>query len=589
MKRLSLLVLAAAAAVVLPAHASARPYAGARDAVAAVGQCGLPSRTTWWIDFGTPELLHVFGKPGVIVTSSSGDFPNRVKAAGAHTLYWDMYLNRRVGTPSAPTDPGSIVERADRLFDFAAQQTGCEKPLIVLNELNGAHLETPWSATNAGYRANVLALVRRLAERGARSFLLISRKAYLGSDEAVAWWRETAQYADLVSEVYFPAPSVHRMGAIAGSRRIRMAMRDRIDRFMGIGIPRTKLGIVVGFQTGSGTGGREGLRPKEAWFEYVKLNALAAKQIVQETGIASVISWGWQSYSAQGQDPDREAAACVYLWTRDASLCDGPRAAGPAFNASLTEGQLRLPAGRVCTIGARAIGAASLAALERVTADREVAFSALLARLAESPHAKVATKRVLAAERAVVAHRFNGSRAAYAAALARAGATLAIARDVLADELRRADLVSQMRGRGPSAAEVAAFYSGYPDLLVRKVEAKPAPPWLGGRRSGLALGEFAPDPVFALRTGVKARVLLLDGSYEIVARDDPQPLGTVPFYAARSAIATALRSFARRERFEAWSVARQSHALTNAICRRDELPAPAAILLSGYLPFLALA
>ena len=41
-------------------------------------------------------------------------------------------------------------------------------------------------------------------------------------------------------------------------------------------IPTSKLGIFVGFQTTKGTGGREGLKPATAWFEVVKLQALAA-------------------------------------------------------------------------------------------------------------------------------------------------------------------------------------------------------------------------------------------------------------------------------------------------------------------------
>src|SRR5688500_14320917 len=160
MKRSLLALLVCSVALALPAQAHA------------VGQCGLPSSSPWWIDFGTPDLIDVFAKPGLIVSGSTGDFPARLRAAGARTVYWDMNLNRRVGTPSAPADPGLIVERANRLFDFAATQSGCEKPVIALNELFGAGLATPWSASNARYRDNVLVLLRTLAGRGARPFLL---------------------------------------------------------------------------------------------------------------------------------------------------------------------------------------------------------------------------------------------------------------------------------------------------------------------------------------------------------------------------------------------------------------------------------
>ena len=175
--------------------------------------------------------------PGVIVGASTGTYPARLRAAGAKTVYWDMYLNRRVGQPSAPANPDTIETRANSLFDFAAAQSGCEKPIIALNELFGAHLETPWTASNQRYRENVLAFVRQLASRGARPFLLISTRPYTGSDEAAAWWREVAKVADLVPEVYFGGPSLYVQGPIVASRRIRVAMRDRLSRFLAIGIP----------------------------------------------------------------------------------------------------------------------------------------------------------------------------------------------------------------------------------------------------------------------------------------------------------------------------------------------------------------
>src|SRR3712207_7447157 len=56
-------------------------------------------------------------RPGVIAGASSGTFPARLRAAGAKTVYWDMYLNRRVGQPATPADPATIVGRANSLFE----------------------------------------------------------------------------------------------------------------------------------------------------------------------------------------------------------------------------------------------------------------------------------------------------------------------------------------------------------------------------------------------------------------------------------------------------------------------------------------
>ncbi|MDQ4030684.1 MAG: hypothetical protein M3168_06540 [Actinomycetota bacterium] len=576
MRKLLLVLVVLAAALALPGQARA------------IGQCGLPSAQPWWIDHGALELEPVFAKPGVITGVSTGTLPHRLRTAGAKTVYWDMYLNNRVGTPFQPRTLDYAVDRANRLFEFAAAQSGCDKPLIALNELFGAHLETPWTQTNTRYRENVLAFLKTLAERGARPFLLISTTPYTASEDAAAWWREAARYADLVPEVYFGAPSVYAQGPIVGSRRLRAGMRDKLARFLAIGIPASKLGIVLGFQTGRGAGGREGLQPREAWFEVVKWQALAARQISREYGIGSIWSWGWGTYSASAVDPDKRDAACVYLWTRSPTLCDGPSVAGPRFDVSLTEGQIRVPAGRKCTFGRRGISNTQLAALGQLTGDREVAFTALLARLSESPYGPVKSARVLAAERAVISLRFGGSRSAYLAALVQAGANVAIARGVLADELRRFDLSRTMRARKPSAREISTFYYSYADLPTRLVEAKPGPWWLGGKTRGLAIGGVAPEHVLRLAEGRVRTVRLLEGSVKVKPLGETQPLGSVPLEQARGAISAALRAFARRAAFESWTLLRQESLLRTAICTRDELPTPGTIRLSSYLPFLSL-
>ena len=54
---------------------------------------------------------------------------------------------------------------------------------------------------------------------------------------------------DLVPEVYFRAPTIHKLGPVLGSRRMRVAMRRALTRLTDIGIPPSKLGVVLGFQT----------------------------------------------------------------------------------------------------------------------------------------------------------------------------------------------------------------------------------------------------------------------------------------------------------------------------------------------------
>ena len=74
------------------------------------------------------------------------------------------------------------------------------------------------------------------------------------------------------------------------------------------------------------TAGPRGLQPAVAWYEVTKWQALAAREVARELGIGSIWSWGWEAYSAAERDPEKAGAACVWLWTRDPKLCNGPRA-----------------------------------------------------------------------------------------------------------------------------------------------------------------------------------------------------------------------------------------------------------------------
>jgi hypothetical protein len=555
---------------------------------AAAGPCGLPDAKPLWIDSATPDVADKFGRPGLVVAVSSGDFPARMRAAGAKTMYWDMYLKTRVGTPAAPADPAVIEERAQRLFEIAVRQTECATPPIVLNELFGSQLETPWSSSNEQYRANVLAFLRGLAARGARPMLLLSRSPYTGSDTAVAWWRQVAEVSDLLPEVYFGGRLLWKEGPILANRRMRTAMRNAVGRLTSIGVPTSRIGITLGFFSKGTAGGREGLSD-EKWYRIVKWQSRAVRQVAGETKVASVVSWGWAPYSQSARDlPDIPTTACVYLWARDpgAQLCDGPAAAGPRFDADLGEGQLDLPSGARCVVDGRAVSAGSVSALTRVTGDPAVALSVAYARAAGAV-TPVSAVKVAAAEKRIIRLRFGGNRSKYLGALKAAGASLNVARAALADELRRQALVPTLRGYVP-AADVQAFYSSYPDLLVRLVRAEPAPWWLGNKSQGLALAGVVPQAVFALPELKESLVVGLDGSYKVTALGEVETLGAIPFERARPAIATALSTYAKRADFERWTLARQRGLLPKTICQRDVMPQPSTIRVTDFLTFLSL-
>lgn len=576
MRRVAVVLLAVAAvAAGIPERAAAR-------------ECGLPDAAPMWIDFVDSPFWQVFAKPGVVASVVDEILPPKLRAAGVPTVRLDLYLRNRVGTPTAPFDPETVVARAHRLFDFTVLNTACATPTIVENELFGAHLATPWSETNQRYRENVLLFLRTLAGRGAKPVLLINSSPFIASPTAVQWWRDVAQVADIVREDYVPANVAYGQGPDRANRSIRQAYRRDMAELMSLGIPSRKLGIMISFSTTRGYGGRNGLEPAHAWFRVAKWYALSARTVAAELKLGHIWSWGWQWWSEAERDDDKAKAACVWLWARNPRLCNGPRAAGKEFVASRIEGQIRLPAGVHCRFGPNSITESAIRSLTRVTGERSAAVSTLFARLITDRAAPVTRARVVAAERAVIAQRFGGSRGAYTAALARVHATPALARGILADELRRADIQMRLGSRAPGGAAVREFYTAYPEVLVRRVRVTPAPPWLNGRETGMALSSLAPPQVFRIPSDREVSLRTILGSFSVTALGQAARLGSQPFAAVAPAIRSALASFSRGEAFERWLRGRQKEELRTATCRRDELPAPGFVELSTLLPFLSL-
>jgi hypothetical protein len=417
---------------------------------ALAGPCGLPDSETLWVDYAEGSVSFrndLFRRPGLVLASSGTTVPQTLREGGAQTVYWQMKLSRLVGTPSAPADPGSAAVAADELVARASVSSGCATPLIALEELSGAHLPTPWSPTNSAYRTNVLELARQLAARGARPFLFVHGTLELRG-AAGAWWQQLAGSADIVYESYFHAPRTHALGPVLASRALRVAMRRPVSRLAALGIPPDRLGLILGFHSKPGTSGREGLQPVDAWLQFVKLNALAARQVAGELGLGSIWSWGWGTFDPAGADPDKPAAACVYLWSRDPNLCDAPSRS--AFDTSLVDGQLLLPEGIHCAFPAGMVPAAAIERLAPFAGGERVALTALVTRRALRRAVRLRPGELSLAERRLVAWRYRGSWAHYRRALVRKHLTRADALAILADDMRVRRL-----GRSAATARLA--------------------------------------------------------------------------------------------------------------------------------------
>ena len=551
--------------------------------------CGLPETPTTWIDFADSSVTFWrdrFGRPGVVVATGGPGLASEARAAGAGTVHWDMYLRKRVGTPSDPADPALIEKRADALFDYAVEVSGCQTPLIALNELWGSSLPTPLTPSADRYRANVLRFVTRLSERGGRPALLVSSEPFTGGD-AAAWWKSVAAVSDLVLEKYANATLIWRDGPVDGSRRLRVRYRESVAKLLAIGVPSSRIGLMIGFQTGPGAGGREGLKPRSRWFDVTKWQALAAREVARELKVSHVWSWGWAQRDARSNDPDKSYAACVWLWSRDARLCDAPEILGKELDTDVRTGQLNLPAGTRCVYGTTRLTASSVASLAKVTRDREVALTALVVRAIERERARVSPSAALAVEHRIVRLRFGGSTSAYRAALTEAGASVSVGRAILGDELRSRAVASRLASPSVSAADVARFRATYASVLAREVVVSPAPSWLPDGR-GLALATSAPERLFRLPTGRRSTLRTVEGVFTVEARGDATALATVSYAPARPAIVRELKAERRAQAYAAWSIRMQKAAESKLVCERDRLPELGVVDVSSYAPFLSL-
>jgi len=186
----------------------------------------------------------------------------------------------------------------------------------------------------------------------------------------------------------------------------------------------------------------------------------------------------------------------------------------------------------------------------------------------------VAQPDVLQAERTVILDRFGGSRAAYLQALARARISPALARTILADELRRRAVEATLRVPPPTASELQEWYAGHASLKARAVRI--------GKATSPVLAPA--DRVFALAPGAGATI---DG-VELTALGEVAPLGSFPFAQAANAVRTALVAELKDDAFATWIRRRENQSLPQLACTHDETPQPAAIDLTDWAPFLSL-
>ena len=393
--------------------------------------------------------------------------------------------------------------------------------------------------------------------------------------------------SDIVLEKYANANLIWRDGAVDGSRRLRTGYRSSAAKLFAIGIPPSRIGLMIGFQTGAGSGGREGLQPRSRWFDVAKWQALAAEQVSRELRLTHVWSWGWAQRNERSNDPDKTFAACVWLWARDPGLCDAPEVLGKELDADRRAGQIDLPAGDSLRVRRqpadrlRSRRAGEGDERPRARADRarracRRASACQRQHRADTRRGASDHRRSLRRERSLVP---CGSRGA--------GASLAVARAIVGDELRRAEIHEGLVTPRPSTADVTRFRATFAGAPARRLVVSPAPSWLP-EGTGLALATSAPRAVFELASRRTVKLRTAEGVFTVRALEDAASLGAVPLAIARPAIVRELTSERRADAYVAWTIRQQKNAESRLVCERDRLPEHGVVSLSSFAPFLSL-
>ena len=400
--------------------------AGAPSALA--DGCGIPDTAPVWVDFAGHDAP-IPAKPGLVLAVASGtDTPQQMREQGAATVLFDLNFNKRVGTTANPADPSLIEARAKTLYDYAVGVTGCQTPMIAENELFGAQTPTPWSATNAQYRANVLAFLTALSSLGARPLLSIANPPFTGGD-AAEWWRQVSKVAILLRQVYFTSPNAKGLSALgpaAASRTMRQSLRGLVNKLTQIGIPSGRVALADAVQLVAGP-----RRPRRA---------PAGLGLVRDREARGARGEGGRRRSSRSPASGRGAGRRSTRTRRPIPTSPRPRAcgsgratrvsatarraAGDGFDASLTDGQVDLPAGARCVLPDGTIDRTRRQpARRRSTGDPGYATSVLFEQSVLKAEQPVDPKDVaVGASARFVAASFGGDRASYCAALA-AGAS----------------------------------------------------------------------------------------------------------------------------------------------------------------------
>ena len=224
--------------------------------------------------------------------------------------------HRAVGTPQKPLDPAGSSTRPTASTARGRLVGLRDPPVIALNELFGAGTAHALVGLQHAVPRNVLTLLRRLSTLGARPYLLSQARptrAVTRRSGGATPRRSPTSCARSTSPGR--GSRTGRRCSAAGRCATRCATRSTSSRSIGIppSRPRRDARLPHDARVGSGARGCS----RERLVRRVEARGARRPPGRGQERAGSVWSWGWGVWSKGETDPDKEAAACVWLWARD--------------------------------------------------------------------------------------------------------------------------------------------------------------------------------------------------------------------------------------------------------------------------------
>ena len=260
--------------------------------------------------------------------------------------------------------------------------------MIAENELAGAQTPTPWTPNNAQYRAERPRLPHRPAGPRARRRCSRSRTRRTRAATPPTGGSRSRRSRSSSARSTSPRRTRSASTQLGPARGERLDAAEPAQPRQPPDADRDPSGrVALQMQLTTSPGPRPARRPpaSQAWFEIVKLEALAAKFVATQFKLAGRLVVGLGDASTRTRrptptSPPRPASGSGRATRRSATAPPPP---APASTPPSTEGQLDVPAGARCLHERRARSRATPSArFTTLTGDPGYAASVLLEQLA---------------------------------------------------------------------------------------------------------------------------------------------------------------------------------------------------------------